>query len=169
MSMGNDFDAYGKMLSSGADMSLALQIAYGKDAASVLGKLQLHYGAINAEQSASMISLANNMLDSAVDLNALDPGTPLDPAGIPVNPMLFGDDPGGRRAVFSFEFQIIPGGKWYRLDIEAADFETPEQIRQRIIEEAERRVKQSPGAFGTHEEEEFEDLEIRNIANVRRF
>lgn len=148
MSMGSPFDPLGRMLSEQGEIAIGLGIIKGIGRAAMGLIFQRKFGEVSPEDQQRVIDLAQSMVDAGGTITEMPLNALLRPEDIPLNEWLFGGDLQGRR-VFVVGRVSIPG---VGFDIEARlpfeDIPTPEEMRAAFVEEAMRRIRESPKAFG---------------------
>jgi len=145
---GNIVGVLRRMLSTGEDVAMAHAIANDnvKRQAGIISRW-FSWGATDDDVSvvkglATEATIAGNLL------SGLDPQAGIDLSTIPTNPLLFGDNPEGRRIYIGSEFWIPGVENAFGLRMDFPDLRSTDQILEELEDEALKRIKDSPLGFG---------------------
>lgn len=135
----------------------------------ILNRLKGRFPRLSDAQLVRLLRIAREGIASAEKAKVGPADIPIPLGDIPVQPALFGDEPAGRRVLFSADVQIEKLDRSIRIDLELADTESLVEIERMLREEATSRIQDSPKAFGLDVNQEVTagDINIKFIE--RRF
>lgn len=156
-------------LGKGAEIATGIGIFYNWASSKLSGMMVDRFGLADPAEQQQLSEFAQSGVDSGSLLSSLSLTDKIDPLDIPVNPYLFGDSAAGRRGKYVGEFQIFPGERWYRMDIDVSDFDTLEALLEDMYDRAAEWISASPTAFGLAPTAEFEPNQVRVIFVERKW
>lgn len=136
------------VLMKGGEIATGIGVFYGWGREKLGSMISTRFGLGEPQIQQNLIDFATRGVTAANIIRTTNQIGLIGIDDIPVNPYLFGDEPEGRRGRYVGEFQLEPDGRWYRIDVDVADFENLEQLDAYVADEAFRRIGDSPGAFG---------------------
>lgn len=169
MSTDNPYNSLGQILAEGGEIALGLAISRGWSDQKIAALFARRFEPMADADRNRLTSLANAAVSAADQINAAIDGGEIDPSALPINPSLFGADPGGRRAILITEFSPDEGATWFEARIDFADVPTVAELQAAIEQEAARRITDSPSAFGQTRGQEGPELQFRVTFGERRF
>lgn len=169
MSTDQPYNSLGQILAQGGEIALGLAIAHGWSDSKISALFARRFEPMSVTDRNRLVDLANAAIAAADVVNNLGESDALQPGDLPINSALFGDDSGGRRALLITEFSTDEGGKWYETRLTFADIPTMDEIREAIQAEADRRIHDSPSAFGLVRGEEEPELLFRVTFGEAKF
>lgn len=169
MASGQPYDELGRILAEGGDIALGVAISHGSSPARIALIVRRHMANATEAEIAAVTRLANQGVDAARKLQDMPGSETINPADIPVNTLLFGDTPDGRRALVSVDFSVNDTDRWYRIDIGVVDISNQDAMLESAREEAERRLTDSPKGFNVGSIDDVQEFNFRFNYVVRRF
>lgn len=169
MATDQPYNSLGQILSQGGEIALGLALAYGWSDQKIAALFARRFEPMSADDRDRLLGIATAAVNAADLVNAMDEGGAIGPGDLPVNPQLFGDESGGKRALLVTEFSPDQGANWYEVRLTFADLPSLQDIQDALQIEADRRIKDSPSAFSMKRGDEPEDLMFRVTLGEARF
>lgn len=114
------FNSLGQILSAGGDLMLARMLAAGAPTALIWGRASQLFRLPSDTSVQRLVDLAGHEYQAGIDMSAASDRNILIAKELPINPYLFGEEPGGNRTLIGIDY----------LDKESGD-----AIHRRIVDD----------------------------------
>lgn len=121
-------NSLGSILSQKGELIAALRLNAGYPISNIARYLSDRFANVSMATVNQVINFGRQMLGAGSYLTGLNPSESINIGNIPVNPYLFGDEPGGARGLVSTIFSATGDSPFGRHDIIVPDFGTIDQI-----------------------------------------
>lgn len=169
MSTDNPYNELGQILSEGGEIAVGLAIIQDTPLQNLLFLITRKFGGISDSNREQLIDFAQSMVDAGADIQGRSLDSILSPEDIPLNSWLFGGDLQGRRAFIVGEIEVSGLGFRIQARLPFEDIPTLEELRAAFQEEALRRLKESPDAFGIAAPDTLADAGVYILLPQRAF
>ena len=135
-------------LTSGAEKFTASALNAGLSVGRIYDRLVKKLGIPTRPVFENLIEFSESMLAAGELMRSIPAGSTIPLANMPMNPFLFGDDPGGRRQLWRTRVFLPSTEIWYTVDIVTPDIVSIIDLSFEIDAETGRRIGGSPEKFG---------------------
>lgn len=163
------YNSLGQILASGGEIAVGLALYHGWDSNRLALLLGRRLRVAPGSDTDELIRIAEDAIASGEYLNSLTPDDIIDPGQIVTNPVLFGDDPQGRRWRWEGEYRFGPDGTWWRYGGGEADFEQLKDILGQISQSAVANANTYKAKEGVAGDISSMEPEIRFTLALKRF
>lgn len=169
----NPFDELGRILSAGGERAAITEAMRGSGGSELLAFILGRYSRLSPEQAGQLAEHVTDSIAAAGIAREVNAAESLQLDTIPVNPLLYGNDPEGRRIRADVEAVVVDtatgGERTIRLNV---DFPTPpsmDEIREAVLSAIEEIFDQYPEKFGDWEAGDIDDVNLTLNALERRY
>lgn len=128
MSSDQPYNSLGQILANGGEIALGLAISRGWTSGQIALLFARRFDPMAPDDRQRLIDLAERSVAAANAINAQQPGDDIDIEGVPINPYLFGDEPGGKRGKAVGRFSVDEGLHWFNFYHDTSDLSSPSQM-----------------------------------------
>jgi hypothetical protein len=142
----NPYNAFGQILASGGERSVAMLIADGADNDRIIQFFARNYPQAGPQDRDDTVAIANAGLGAASSINATPLMDRLPLGQIPVNGAIFGDDPQGARLRLAVSILDQSGKPSFTAYLDGDGTETLEEFINAAVDQFQRACDSDPTA-----------------------
>lgn len=169
MSSDQPFNELGQILASGGEIALGLAISRGWSDRQIALLFARRFEPMREEDRERLVTTANRMVEAARYLNDIGDDDEIQLGNVPINPYLFGINPGGARAKVAYRFSVDEGVNWFDGRIDAHDLSSKAALFDLIEEQINIDFAKYPEGGGSRFGGAKEHLTIEVTITERRF
>lgn len=158
-----------RVLSQGAELAVAKQIANGANAAESFFYIKSRWKDLDDSQATSLLDTGRAIAFVAKELNGRNRSEQISPAMVPLNPNMLGGKDGGIRARVVGQLRDPKTGRFIEARIKLADLPSVEQIFRELADMIRDIRKRYPDAYKDATLPEDDEIEGEIIAIERGF
>lgn len=169
MSTINPYNELGQILATGGEIALAIGFSHGRSDMDTIAYIRTRFPPLPRDDEDFLVRLSKSMSEMDDVIKSFDPSMQLPVTSFPRNPLLFGDDWGGKRIAIGFDASIEGSDQTVQIRTSFPDVPTFEDLLRAAEEELERRIRKSPGEFAGMDEEKLDEIILHILYAERRF